>query len=153
MRTVTIDNGDDGGDINHIGNTQRGSINVDGFSLDQPLLNEVSENSGSSTIKNKGEISGDEAIDSDPVGASDISGGAVKIIIDLEGYTRPLPESEVSPESEITCSVITWNLAEESPSEEDALFIKKIVQQGDQNVISSYLGARNRKHRAEKKRR
>lgn len=58
-------------------------------------------------------------------GASDVSGGAVKIIIDQEGYTRSLPTSKTLPASPITCSVVTWNLAEGSPSEEDAIFVKK----------------------------
>ena len=63
--------------------------------------------------------------------ASDISGGAVKIIIDQQGYSRRSSNPETASDSQITCSIITWNLAEASPSEEDVAFIRKFRSSSD----------------------
>jgi len=65
-------------------------------------------------------------------GSPVISGGAVKIILDKtrEASEASSEESvdvnqQVHENSRITCSVVTWNLAESSPSEDEAAFIKQ----------------------------
>ena len=62
----------------------------------------------------------------------DVSGGAVRIILDKTRGTNAESNQEcttenaqLSEDSQITCSVITWNLAESSPSEDEAAFIRK----------------------------
>ena len=71
--------------------------------------------------------------------ASTLSGSSSEQSISEVKVTRKWLEQSEDRDDDITVSVVTWNLAEESPSEEDALFFRKFRSNGIREGTGSDL--------------